>query len=102
MTGRAAEIAQPAPEQIDLLLADAGAVVQVLDIVLELQPAAFQQGYPDVMPEQFHRQRDAGRTGTDDADISFYGLTVGEISKIDEHLLINSVNIARAFRNSEK
>ena len=102
MTGRAAEIAQPAPQQIDLLFADAGAVVQVLDIVLELQPAAFQQATLKSWPEQFHRQRDAGSTGADDADIRIDRLTIWEVSQVDEHILSNSTGKSRTVRNCEE
>lgn len=61
VAGGAAEIAQPAPKEVNLLFADTVAIVQSLHIVIEVQSAAFQQACPMALPQQFHRQGYAGR-----------------------------------------
>ncbi len=86
MAGRAAEIAQPAPCQVHLLLADTVAVIERLDVVLEVEPTAFQQGNTETVAQQFHRERDSGGTGADNADICFDRRPVGQVAYVCDHL----------------
>ncbi|WP_192499304.1 hypothetical protein [Skermanella pratensis] len=53
------------------MFADAVAVVQGLDIVLEIQSATFKKANAKIMPQQFHCQGNSGSTGANDTDIGF-------------------------------
>src|SRR6185369_13395105 len=63
MVGRAAEKAQAGGVQIEVGQADVGALVEILDRLLELQTAALEQAQLELAARQRARERDPGGAG---------------------------------------
>ena len=96
MVGRAAEEAQPADLEVEIGQPDVGAAIEVLDLLLVLEPAALQQA--DLEPAAGERagDRDPGGAGADDAEIAFQQLPVVELACVLPHVQARAPLLGRA------
>ena len=85
MIGAAAEIAQPRHIEVDRPLADVDGAAQLVRVVVEIEPAAFEKADAERSADQFAGQGDAGRAGANNADIGFNKLALRYDTRVDEH-----------------
>ena len=96
MVGRAAEQAQPADVEVEIGQADVGASIEVLDLLLVLEPAALEQADLEARAGEAAGERDPGGAAADDAEIALQDLPVVELASVLPHVQALAPPIGRA------
>ena len=82
---RAAEEAQARLVEVVVRHADVRAAIKILRPLLEVEAAAFEQADAASQLQQPSRQREAGDTGADDADVALGNRGVALLAQVDQH-----------------